>query len=347
MHYDSLRTRVRFDTDPKSTESRITLALHTGSGEAREGGGQGIHWHIAQNVYYASNDPQKRKIPYVEIRDAAGKVTASYFDPTEGVSRADVDKMEKRRMDCTDCHNQAGHPFRNPADLVDEAIQEGRIVREGLTSVKARAVAIIDKATPLYGSPEELAPKFKALIAEAAPKDLKPDAKPAEDKFEAEMLRILVQSSFSKEGLSWKSFVNHAQHKDSPGCFRCHDGKHQNEKGEAIRLQCTLCHALPQVVREDGARTVASTVSPDMTPPDFHNEPNFMHDHRTKVDDSCQMCHGPLKWGKDGGNFCANPACHGRRWPNVNLDVDAPKPPPAVKGAVAPAAKQPEKAAKK
>jgi len=61
-----------------------------------------------------------------------------------------------------------------------------------------------------------------------------------------------------------------------PGCFRCHDGKHVNEKGEAIRLQCTLCHDIPQVSIDGTLKTVASTVAIGLTPPDSHNEPNFM-----------------------------------------------------------------------
>ena len=139
------------------------------------------------------------------------------------------------------------------------------------------------------------------------------------------MQQILMLTSFSGEvkgkPLTWKDFPNNVGHMDSPGCFRCHDGKHMNEKGEAVRLQCTLCHALPQVERENGQRSVASTVAPGMTPPGSHEAPNWMHDHRSKVDDSCAMCHGPIKWGTEGGNFCANPACHGRKWPELSLDA--------------------------
>jgi hypothetical protein len=51
-----------------------------------------------------------------------------------------------------------------------------------------------------------------------------------------------------------------------------------------------------------------------------------MHDHRSKMDSSCTLCHGPIKFGKDGGSFCSNPACHGRKWPNMNLDAE-PEPP--------------------
>ena len=50
-----------------------------------------------------------------------------------------------------------------------------------------------------------------------------------------------------------------------------------------------------------------------------------MRDHRSKIDDSCAMCHGPIKWGKDGGSFCSNPACHGRTWPSLDLNVEPAK----------------------
>jgi hypothetical protein len=187
---------------------------------------------------------------------------------------------------------------------------------------------------------EEQIPAFKKIIADAAPKgDLKPEVKAAEEKFAATMLEILKLSEFEAKDLTWKSFPNHVGHKDFPGCFRCHDGKHLNEKNEAIRLQCTLCHDIPQVTVDGTLKTVNSTVAPGLTPPDSHNAPNWMHDHRTQLDDSCAMCHGPIKWGKDGGSFCSNPACHGLKWPEVELNVQAPKAP------AAPAPAKKEKAA--
>ncbi len=142
------------------------------------------------------------------------------------------------------------------------------------------------------------------------------------------MREILLNASFREKGFSWKSFANHTGHADTPGCFRCHDGKHYNDKGEAIRLQCTLCHALPQVTREKGKGSVASLL-PDKAgekQPESHQKPNFMHVHSDEVGPDCEKCHGtPLKFGKQGGNFCSNPACHGRQWPGVNLMVEPPK----------------------
>ena len=231
-----------------------------------------------------------------------------------------MDQKTKRKMDCTDCHNAAGHPFKNPADRVDVAMQEGRIDRS-IPSIKARSNAIIEKAAALHGPIQDQLPAFKQIIADAAPKGaLKPEQQKAEAQFAAAMLEILSLSEFEAKDLTWKSFPNHVGHKDFPGCFRCHDGKHFNDKGEAIRLQCTLCHDLPQVTIDGTLKTVASTKMPGLTPPDSHGAPNWMHEHRSKVDDSCAMCHGPIKWGTEGGNFCANPACHGRKWPELSLD---------------------------
>jgi hypothetical protein len=319
-HSDKVRTKVHYADDAANTETRTRLIVHTGSGEARDKATRGIHWHIAQNVEFATDDVQKRTIPWVRITGKDGKTT-TYFDAASKVSRAEMDQKPKQRMECADCHNAAGHPFVNPANRVDQALSEGKIDRS-LPSIKARALAIIDKASTLHGPMDEQVPKFKQIIADAAPKgDLKPEAKAAEAQFAATMLDILKLSEFEAKDLTWKSFPNHVGHQDSPGCFRCHDGKHVNEKGEAIRLQCTLCHDLPQVTVDGSLKTVASTVAPGLTPPEGHNAPNWMHDHRSKVDSSCAMCHGPIKWGKDGGSFCSNPACHGRKWPEMNLDA--------------------------
>ena len=323
-HDDKVRTKVHYDTDAKSTETRTRLVVHTGSGEAREKATRGIHWHIDQNVEYVSDDAQKRTIPWVRITGKDGKAT-TYFDAASKVGRAEMDQAPKHKFECAECHNAAGHPFVNPSDRVDAAILDGKIDRS-LPSIKARALAIIDKAAPIHGVMEDQIQAFQKIIADAAPKgEMKPAAKAAEAQFAATMLEILKLSEFESKDLTWKSFPNHVGHKDSSGCFRCHDGKHFNEKGEAIRLQCTLCHDIPQVSVEGTVKTVASTIMAGVTPPDSHNEPNWMRDHRSKIDDSCAMCHGPIKWGKDGGSFCSNPACHGRTWPSLDLNAEPAK----------------------
>ena len=248
-----------------------------------------------------------------------------YFDATSKVGRAEMDQKPKLKMDCVACHNASGHPFVNPELRVDEAMQEGRISRD-IPGIKARAVAIIAKASSLHGPMDEQVPKFKQIIAEARPKgEAKPEAQKAEDQFAATMLRHPQALGVRGEGHQLEVVPRPRRPHETPGCFRCHDGKHFNDKGEAIRLQCTLCHGIPEVSIDGTKKTVASTVSEGLEPPSSHEAPNWMREHREKLDDSCTMCHGPIKFGNDGGAFCSNPACHGRKWPSINLDADPPK----------------------
>jgi hypothetical protein len=352
-HHDSIAVYKRFGTDPKSSQTDFRITLHTTANAEREVPWKvtGIHWHIANDVQFKSTDVQGREIPWVQVTKSDGtKVT--YTDAESKLSRDELAKLEPRRMECFNCHNAVGHPFRNPADRVDEAIAAGRIDRE-LPAVKARAVAMIAAAGDLSGPMAQRTVAIDKVIAEnAATASVPANLKDKEAQFQKVMKELLLNSTFEEKGVTWQSFPNHGGHKDSPGCFRCHNGKHLNDKGESIRLQCTLCHELPQVKLENGKGSVPSTVVAGVSPPDSHNEPNFMHEHRFKIDDSCTMCHGKLDFGREGGNFCANPACHGRQWPGVNLNVEMKAAAPTAPAAAAtktsaPAAPAKAKAEKK
>jgi hypothetical protein len=345
-HHDSIALRVHYDNDAASSETRTKIVLHTGVGELREGTSKGIHWHIDNDVSFVSLDPQRREIPWVQVKKPDGtKVT--YIDAETKVTAQQVSALEPRRMACYDCHNAVGHPFPNPEVVVDDAIGAGKIDRS-LPGAKARAVGLITAVADLSGKMDDRVKAIDRIIAEQSAKaGTRPEDKAKEQKFNAAMRDILVNATFEEKGVTWKSFPSHTGHRDSPGCFRCHDGKHFNDKGEAIRLQCTLCHALPQVTREIGKGSVASTVQAGLEPPDSHSEPNFMHDHRMKIDKTCEMCHGKLAFGSDGGNFCSNPACHGRTWPSLNLNAEVKKaePPKAEPAKPEPAKAEPQKAA--
>jgi len=333
-HNDSVAVRVHFATDPGSSESRTKIVLRTGMEAIREGYTKGIHWHVQNEVRFVSPDPQRREIPWVEVTKADGSKVA-YTDAETKLTPEQLKAMEPRAMACYDCHNAVGHPFRNPATVVDEAIRTGKIDRS-LPDTKARAVALIDALGELTGETKDREAKIDKLITDAAAKAATPpEHKAAEQKFNKAMREILLAASFHEKGFSWKSFPNHTGHSDTPGCFRCHDGKHYNDKGEAIRLQCTLCHALPEVTRENAKGSVPSLVPAKVgvAQPQSHQRPNFMHTHSDDVGPECEECHGPaLKRGKQGGNFCANPACHGRTWPGINLTAE----PPAKAAAEAP-----------
>jgi hypothetical protein len=44
--------------------------------------------------------------------------------------------------------------------------------------------------------------------------------------------------------VTWDTYPNHIGHKQSPGCFRCHDKKHKTDDGDKIKKDCDTCHSL-------------------------------------------------------------------------------------------------------
>ena len=85
------------------------------------------------------------------------------------------------------------------------------------------------------------------------------------------------QSFFPEQQANWDTHANNVGHRYSPGCFRCHDGKHLNDKQEAIRLECNLCHNVPVVVGPD--KFVANIEISRGPEPDTHLSPNWIAMH--------------------------------------------------------------------
>jgi hypothetical protein len=200
-------------------------------------------------------------------------------------------------------------------------------LRSKIPDVKARVMVVVNQVLALDEKGGVTPETVRQIVGEAADRyRSQPDKTvPPEqvDAFETVLTDILSKSVFSTPGVTRRSFPNNGAHNDFPGCFRCHDGKHLNDRGQAIRLQCNLCHNLPEVEREGGPAPVPSTIAPGLRQPPTHLEPNFMHDHRFRLDATCSGCHGTTEFGWRGDSFCGNPACHGRKWPGVNLGVAA------------------------
>ena len=91
VHRDSIALKKRYGTDPASSEEQTRLVLHTGFGVLREKESKGIHWHIANDVEFISPDPQRREIPWVQIRKPDGSST-TYIDSTSKLSRVRLDR---------------------------------------------------------------------------------------------------------------------------------------------------------------------------------------------------------------------------------------------------------------
>ena len=62
---------------------------------------------------------------------------------------------------------------------------------------------------------------------------------------------IYRQNVFPEMKVAWGTYPNNLGHMNFPGCFRCHDGNHVNQKGTALTQDCSTCHALLAVEEEN------------------------------------------------------------------------------------------------
>ncbi len=54
---------------------------------------------------------------------------------------------------------------------------------------------------------------------------------------------IYARNIFPAMKVDWRTYPDNIGHKFSPGCFRCHEGRHENQLGEVISHECSICHS--------------------------------------------------------------------------------------------------------
>ena len=60
-----------------------------------------------------------------------------------------------------------------------------------------------------------------------------------------EVKRIFASTMFPERKADWREYPDNIGHKDSLGCFRCHDNKHLDSAGKTLRANdCNSCHTV-------------------------------------------------------------------------------------------------------
>lgn len=323
---NTVRVNRRFAPDENNTESKLTLAVRTvGRNFGREPP-RDVNWHASGAVRFVATDPQRLDVKWVEAtrRDGSKVIYEHVGSP---LSEADRDEAAKEVMDCIDCHNRAGHYFRDPELLVDEAIARGDL-NPDLPYVKARVMKLVttpfDTEEEIRAAVHEAWADYQADFAdlEKTQPEAWQEAVDAQQRREDFAVELVKSTQFlGAEDVSWRSFPDHNGHKYSPGCFRCHNGELQNEAGEPVPVNCTNCHAIPLVTRNDQIPDSYLDLV-DRRKPGNHAAPDFMANHMTQVNQSCAFCHGEvIQFGKDDKTFCANSGCHDGDWQYLGWDA--------------------------
>jgi nitrate/TMAO reductase-like tetraheme cytochrome c subunit len=314
---DSLREIKHFEPDKNNTPYSIFLTLKTGGGSKRQGLGRGIHWHIENPIFFLPSDPEEQTIPYVRVVEDDGSFT-EFVDVSANFDRGTLNESALEEMDCITCHNRITHLIARPEDSVDQLLALGTL-SSAIPEIRLKSVQVMSAP---YGS-QELAlngiaglrgyyqvvyPDFYAANTELI------------DSAIAVLQDVYTKSVFLEQKADWNSHADNVGHKYSPGCFRCHDGKHLTSDGEAIRLECNLCHSIPVVAgMEDFVVDIEISRGPE---PASHLNTNWITLHRDAFNPTCANCHTTEDpGGTSNTSFCSNSGCHGQTWEYAGFDA--------------------------
>ena len=232
-----LRLITNYAEDEKNTRTQTVLMMMVGG--SKFGGIHGRHFGPGIHIRFAVSDPQRQTIPWVEYQNAITGVVKRFA--TSDSSADALKDLPKYEMQCVDCHNRPAHTFESPERGMNNALFLGEIATT-LPFVKKEGVEVL-KAE--YSSSEEAAAKLPATFTNFYRQNY-PEvyAQTAQDIQQAAqvVLAIYNRNVFPDMKVGWGTYPNNLGHTDFPGCFRCHDGAHMDEHGEAITQDCNSCH---------------------------------------------------------------------------------------------------------
>jgi nitrate/TMAO reductase-like tetraheme cytochrome c subunit/mono/diheme cytochrome c family protein len=316
---DKFKQIVHYGDDQNNTPTTISLFLKTGGGSKRQGLGRGIHWHIENRILFYPTDKSDQTIPYVRVYNDDGTLD-EYTDLESGFTPQSVDESKLVEMDCITCHNRITHLVDTPEVSMDKALASQiidpsipDIHRKGVEVLRGKYVAQDQGLNGIAGLEDYYRTYYPDYFAANSDKVLGAISA---------IQDIYSTTVFIPQKSNWDSHPNNVGHKNSAGCFRCHDGKHLDANQKAIRLECNLCHSVPVV---SGPQDFVTRIEISRGPePESHLNSNWIAGHRTHLNQSCALCHTITNpGGTDNTSFCSNSACHSSSWKYAGLD--APK----------------------
>jgi hypothetical protein len=243
-HGDKIRRVYEYGDDEKNTESLTTLRVHVGGGDPRRGTATGIHWHmnLGNEIEYVASDGGRQTIPYVRMKDPSGVVREYIAD---GSKLEDFAGRERRRMDCTDCHNRPSHAMASTAErAVNDAMSRGEIPKTlpfaHRESVKALKASYSSEDVAVRNISQALRNFYGTGSGAGASAPAAQDV----ETIVATVTTIYRRNVFPDMNVTFGTYANNIGHIDSPGCFRCHDDSHKATDGRKIGQDCDVCHGI-------------------------------------------------------------------------------------------------------
>jgi len=233
-HGTKLSVYTHFRDDKEVTPYTSVLLMKTG-GVHSDVKATGIHWHIHPKsiVDYVAIDEKLMEIPWVHVKRPDGS-EATFV--AEGVTRAGPPEGERRQMDCIDCHNRAAHDFETAEEVVDAGILEEKISRK-IPFMRKYALAALQKPW----TSENVVPGLLQDLLRSTGGEGSLDKKqlPLLEMAATYLVESWRRNVYPEMKIEWGTYKSLQSHE---GCYRCHDDKHVDDKGNKISKDCSLCH---------------------------------------------------------------------------------------------------------
>ena len=247
---DKLIYKTNYKEDEKNTPLTTALVMKIGGrGTAGSVGIHGRHLDDGSRIRYISTDEHRQVIPVVYYTDDKGK-TIEFVSTDIKAGKQDLEKGEKRAMDCIDCHNRPTHAFELPENAVDQRMSRGLISSE-LPFIRKKAVELLkvnylDRDTAQKQIVEGIENFYRTRYP-----DVYNGKRALVEQSADNVAKIYLRNIFPEMNVNWGVHPNNLGHNDFPGCFRCHDGSHASADGQTISNDCTACHNLLAVQEEN------------------------------------------------------------------------------------------------
>ena len=281
----ALRTQVHFSSDERNTRREVNLLIEDRRRRSRRSGDSLAHEHPRTRSGTSPRTSGGRSSPGCVRRTATAASRSTC--PRTTLSRPEQRKQgQMRLMDCVDCHNRPSHRYLPPSRAIDLSLEAKRIPID-LPFIKKVAVeAMVRRRMPPPPRPTR---ESSGRSGPSTRRNTRPWRRSYPQRVRLaieEVQRVYRHNFFPEMRVSWEAYPDNLGHKEFPGCFRCHDGKHVNGDGQPLSRRCNVCHDFLQT-STTGFQRVEAT-------PAFAHPWQLAGKHATIM---CSSCHtgGPAK----------------------------------------------------
>lgn len=226
-----------FAEDEANSLSQTVLTMHVGGRVL--GGIHGRHLDPNREIRFASTDPARQDVVWIESKDLTTGATKTW---TKGeVKPEQLAGLRTITMQCVDCHNRPAHRLELPGRALDAAFASGKLPTS-LPFLKKFGLEVLRGE---YASHADAAARIPQALAERYAKE-KPDVATARGDDIAAAGRVMTdlhnRNVYPDLKVTWGTYPDNIGHTDFPGCFRCHGGDHKTSDEKVLTNNCFVCH---------------------------------------------------------------------------------------------------------